>query len=67
MDHHFCWLQNSFLLRSAEVPVVKAIAPVLRTASTPVVGIWGRVVKFYAAKLPCPKQRIREQKNPSPS
>ena len=27
----------------------------------PVVGIWGRIVKFYVAKLPCPKQCIREQ------
>ena len=58
----FAGCKNSFLLRSAEIPVVKAIAPVLRTASLPVVGIWGRVVKFYAAKLACPKQRIREQK-----
>ena len=58
----FAGCKNSFLLRSAEVPGVKAIAPVLPTAALPVVGIWGRIVKFYAAKRSSPKQRIREQK-----
>ena len=54
------------MLRSAEIPVVKVITPVLRTAALPVVGIWGRIVKFYAAILPCPKQRLGEEEKSIP-
>ena len=54
------------MLRNAETSAVKVITPVLRTAALPVVEIWGRIIKFDATKLPCPKQRLGEEEKSVP-
>ena len=57
----FAGRQNSVLLHRAEASAVKGITPVLCAAAMPVVGVWERIIKFYAAIFPCSKQRIGEQ------
>ena len=54
------------MLRNAETSAVKVITPVLPTAALPVVEIWGRIIKFYAAIFPCPKQHLGEEEKSVP-